>query len=89
MSLHNVPIECQPLRRYKWVPSRSLLIQIILSLQWFNWSQASTKQIKLEINSILNLEYAPAKTGFWLRYKIRAFNTKIPVEIFVRTVDLD
>ena len=80
-----VPLECRPCRRYKWVFTKSLLVQIILMLPWYNWSKESTTQIKIEINSIQSLEYAPAKTGFWLRYKYRFYNVKIPVEIFVRT----
>ena len=86
MSIYHVPTECQPLRRYTWVNSESLLVQLILNFKWFNWSQTSITQIKTEINSVQYLEYAPAKMGFWLRYKYRFRNTKIPVEIFVRTV---
>ena len=84
-----IPIECRPLRRFKWVFTRSLLVQIILMLPWYNWSNESIVQIKIEINSIRSIEYAPAKTGFWLRYKYRIYNIKIPVEIFVRTVAED
>lgn len=83
-----VPVDCQPMCRYKWVAVRSLLIQIILNMPWFNWSTQSIQQIKLEINSLEYLQYSPAKNGFWFKYKYKIYNTKIPVEIFVRTIEL-
>ena len=58
-------------------------------MPWYNWSERSIFQIRLEINSLTRIEYAPAKLGFWLRYKFLIYNVKIPVEIFVRTVDED
>ena len=84
-----VPIECQPLLRYKNVAPKSLLVQIILSMNWYNWSKESISQIKREISLLTNLEYAPAKTGYWFRYKVPFNNTKIQVEFFVRVVDFE
>ena len=84
-----VPVECRPLLRYKNVVPRSLLVQIILSMKWYNWSAECIDQIKREINLLTNLDYAPAKTGFWFRYKVPFNNTKIQVEFFVRVVEFE
>ena len=84
-----VPVECRPLLRYKHVRPCSLLVQIILSMNWYNWSSESIRQIKREISLLNDIEYAPAKTGYWFRYKVPFNNTKIQVEFFVRVMNFD
>ena len=83
----NVPSECRPLKPFKWVSTRSLLVQIIKNLHWYNWHERTIRQIKHELTYIPYVEYAPAKTGHWFRYRVSLFHAKYTAEFFVRVIE--
>ena len=81
------PPECQPLQNFHWINTQSLFFTILLeALPWYNWM--STKHIiKREVLTNQFVQIASAKTGYWLRYTVHTFSTKLRVEIFIRTVE--
>ena len=81
-----IPEHCHPLMRYQYVNTRSLLIQTILGMTWFNWPPRTVTQIKLEVNNLETIQYAPAKTGYWFRYFVPIGHQKLLVEFYVRVI---
>ena len=81
------PPECQPLHGYKWIRTDSVLMTIVMqTMPWFNWQEAKPIIVR-EIQDNDFIQYAFAKTGFWLKYVVANRAAKIQVEIFVRTVE--
>ena len=86
---YNIPEDCRPLVRYRFVNTKSLLTQTILSMTWFNWPLVTVNQIKIELNNLETIQYAPAKTGYWFRYFVPIGHQKLLVEFYIRVVPQD
>ena len=83
------PPNCQPLKPYRWVPTDSLIVQLILyTFPWYNWSHLRSL-ITNEILANSSIRYSFAEKGFWIKYFVETRARKIPVEIFIRVVPLE
>ena len=81
------PPECQPIHDYKWIRTDSVLMTIVMqTMPWYNWIESKSIIVR-EIKTNDYIQYAFAKTGFWLKYVVATNTTKLQVEIFVRTVE--
>ena len=64
-------------------------MQIILfGLPWFNWNHVR-QLVQSDILRQQYVQFAPAKTGIWLRFVVADQSAKTMEEIFIRTVPLN
>ena len=81
------PPECLPLTPFRWIRPTDLVFQILLRcLPWRNWTPASVAIIQSELIIFPKIQFAFAKTGFWIKYPVQNPNFQLMVEIYVRTV---